>query len=238
MSTAPAKIARPSGSSGDLFDSAPPPVGAAKRASGAARRNYIEPGRTPLGILHWGRDDHKQRREVMSRWRRSVIATFLTEARPLRVAWALADYSASRGYAYVGNPRLGVELGMTPKKVDEAISALKSAGAIVVVWVQSANGDKERRIYPASAILENDPAPDGWVGARRSKKSPVCGGYRGAGSSPQAGDEGHGDYPLTRGDDLSPDQGGIESKKEKKASSHPTSARLSALRNRNVGRSE
>ena len=209
---------------------------ASPKTNGASRRTFVEPGTTPVGVVHWRRDDHQQRRGNLSRWRRAVLATFKTEVRPVRVAWAIYDLCASRGYAYAGNPHLAVELGMTSKKIDEALNALKNAGAIIVVWVNAANGSKERRIYPATEILANDPIPDGWVGSPRSKTSPSCGGYKRAKPSPHAGDDVDFRYPPTAGDDLSPDQGGTESKGEEKAQRTDMSARLSGLRNRTIGR--
>ena len=88
--------------------------------------------------------------------------TFAERPRCLRVAWALDGlFNSKSGYAYPGNARLANMTGLPINKVQEALLTLESDGAIVRVTIVRPNGQNQRVIYPANALI---PTPAVGVG--------------------------------------------------------------------------
>ena len=80
--------------------------------------------------------------------------TFAQQPRCLRVAWALDHlFNAKTGYAYPHNKQLAKMTGLPINKVQEALLTLESDGAIVRRSIVRPNGQPQRVIYAATALL-------------------------------------------------------------------------------------
>ena len=106
----------------------------------------------PYGALTWGSAAERNKR--LMPWRRAVSMTFAERPRCLRVAWALDQlFNAKTGYAYPPNKYLADVTGLPINKVQEALATLESDGAIVRVTIVRPNGQNQRIIYPANALI-------------------------------------------------------------------------------------
>jgi hypothetical protein len=84
----------------------------------------------PPGALTWASAAERNRKLIP--WRRAVSMTFAVQPRCLRVAWALDGlFNGKSGYAYPGNDGLANMTGLPINKVQDALLALKSDGAIL-----------------------------------------------------------------------------------------------------------
>ena len=80
--------------------------------------------------------------------------TFAEQPRCLRVAWALDHlFNAKTGYAYPLNKQLANMTGLPINKVQEALLILESDGAIVRRSIVRPNGQPQRVIFAATALL-------------------------------------------------------------------------------------
>ena len=134
----------------------------------------------PSDTLTWGSAGERNRK--LMRWRRAVSMTFAEQPRCLRVAWALDHlFNAKTGYAYPLNKQLAEMIGLPINKIQEALLTLESDGAIVRRSIVSPNGQPQRVIYAATALI---PSVEG-VG---SPLAPGVGGtpVGGGGGSPPA----------------------------------------------------
>ena len=108
----------------------------------------------PSGVLTWGSAGERNKR--LMRWRRAVSMTFTHQPRCLRVAWALDHlFNAKTGYAYPHNKHLAEMTGLPIIKVQETLLKLESDGAIVRRTIVLPNGQPQRVIYAATALLPN-----------------------------------------------------------------------------------
>jgi hypothetical protein len=88
--------------------------------------------------------------------------TFAERPRCLRVAWALDGlFNGKSGYAYPVNAHLANMTGLPINKVQEALLTLESDCAIVRLTIVRPNGQEQRVIYPANALI---PTPTVGVG--------------------------------------------------------------------------
>jgi hypothetical protein len=114
----------------------------------AAERKHI----APSGALTW--DSPAQRNGLLKVWRRAVMTMFGEQPRCLRVAWALDHlFNVKTGYAFPTNGWLAEETSLKENKVQSALKELEDGCAIVRGWVTHSNGQKQRVIYPARAII-------------------------------------------------------------------------------------
>ena len=105
----------------------------------------------PSGALTWGSAAERNKR--LMPWRRAVSMTFAEQPRCLRVAWALDHlFNAKTGYAYPLNKHLADMTGLPINKVQDALLALQSDGAILRI-TRVSGGRRQRLIYPATALL-------------------------------------------------------------------------------------
>src|SRR5262249_53573518 len=85
---------------------------------------------------------------------RAISMTFAERPRCLRVAWALDGlFNGKCGYAYPVNADLTNMTGLPINKVQDALLALESDGAILRITRVQPNGQQQRLIYPATALL-------------------------------------------------------------------------------------
>jgi hypothetical protein len=106
----------------------------------------------PSDALTW--DSAGERNKRLMRWRRAVSMTFTHQPRCLRVAWALDHlFNAKTGYAYPHNKHLAEMTGLPIIKVQETLLKLESDGAIVRRTIVLPNGQPQRVIYAATALL-------------------------------------------------------------------------------------
>jgi hypothetical protein len=106
----------------------------------------------PSDALTWGSAGERNKR--LMRWRRAVSMTFAEQPRCLRVAWALDHlFNAKTGYAYPLNKQLANMTGLPINKIQEALLTLESDGAIVRRSIVLPNGQPQRVIYAATALL-------------------------------------------------------------------------------------
>jgi len=136
----------------------------------------------PSGALTWGSAAERNRKLIP--WRRAISMTFAERPRCLRVAWALDGlFNGKSGYAYPVNADLANMTGLPINKVQDALLALESDGAILRITRVTSGGRRERLIYPATALL---PTPAGGVAV-----TPTMGvgghPHDGGGGSPPAG---------------------------------------------------
>src|SRR6516225_5324139 len=107
----------------------------------------------PPGALTWASGAERNRKLIP--WRRAISMTFAERPRCLRVAWALDGlFNGKSGYAYPGNHGLANMTGLPINKVQDALLALESGGAILrITLVTPGGGWPQRLIYPATALL-------------------------------------------------------------------------------------
>ena len=106
----------------------------------------------PSGVLTWG--SAGERNKKLMRWRRAISMTFAQQPRCLRVAWALDHlFNAKTGYAYPHNKQLANMTGLPINKVQDALLTLESDGAIVRRSIVLPNGQPQRVIYAATALI-------------------------------------------------------------------------------------
>ena len=106
----------------------------------------------PSDALTWA--SAGERNKKLMRWRRAVSMTFAEQPRCLRVAWALDHlFNAKTGYAYPHNKQLANMTGLPINKVQEALLILESDGAIVRRSIVRPNGQPQRVIFAATALL-------------------------------------------------------------------------------------
>jgi hypothetical protein len=106
----------------------------------------------PNGVLTWAKSS-KQRNHVLQRWRHAVFSNFGQQARCLRVCWVLSDlFNVEKGYAFVSDPTLSELTSLPRNKTQATLTELERGGAIVRTRV-FLDGRRQRRIYPAAAIL-------------------------------------------------------------------------------------
>jgi hypothetical protein len=110
------------------------------------------PTTTPAGALTWGSAAERNRKLIP--WRRAISMTFAERPRCLRVAWALDGlFNGKCGYAYPVNADLANMTGLPINKVQDALLALESDGAILRITRVTPGGRRQRLIYPATALL-------------------------------------------------------------------------------------
>ena len=150
---------------------------------GSASRARLMTYAAPSYALTWGSAGERNKR--LMPWRRAVSMTFAEQPRCLRVAWALDHlFNAKTGYAYPLNKQLANMTGLPINKIQEALLALESDGAIVRRSIVRPNGQPQRVIYAATALLPN---------AEGGGATPLGGGGgatpvgRGGGSPPASG---------------------------------------------------
>ena len=106
----------------------------------------------PSGALTWASAAERNRKLIP--WRRAISMTFAEQPRCLRVAWALDHlFNAKTGYAYPLNKHLANMTGLPINKVQDALLALESDGAILRITRVTPGGRTQRLIYPATALL-------------------------------------------------------------------------------------
>jgi hypothetical protein len=104
----------------------------------------------PSGALTWASAAERNRKLIP--WRRAISMTFAERPRCLRVAWALDGlFNGKSGYAYPVNADLANMTGLPINKVQDALLALESDGAILRITTSGAR--RQRLIYPATALL-------------------------------------------------------------------------------------
>src|SRR5262249_12813432 len=122
----------------------------ASRSQAQGRRVLTDTA--PYGALTWGSAAERNKR--LMPWRRAVSMTFAEQPRCLRVAWALDQLShAKTGYASPPKKHLADVTGLPINKVQEALATLESDGAIMWVTIGRPNGQNQRVIYPANALI-------------------------------------------------------------------------------------
>jgi hypothetical protein len=105
----------------------------------------------PRGVLTWS--SGAERNRLLMLWRRAVFGMFGEQSRCTRVAWVLADlFHGKTGYAYASNAWLANETLIPENKLRATLATLEAGGAIVRSWVVH-NGQKQRVVYPSSALL-------------------------------------------------------------------------------------
>ena len=106
----------------------------------------------PSGALTWASAAERNRKLIP--WRRAISMTFAERPRCLRVAWALDGlFNGKCGYAYPVNADLTNMTGLPINKVQDALLALESDGAILRITRVTPGGRTQRLIYPATALL-------------------------------------------------------------------------------------
>ncbi len=136
------------------LDGATDNLAAPKKLVGAARRNFIEPDKTPKDALVWRTNDPEARRRIMGKWRGALFFLITTETRPLKLAWALCDLMGKHGYAFARAAYLAEETQLTERNVRAALTRLEKIGAIATYWVKG-DGKQERRTYPMASVIRN-----------------------------------------------------------------------------------
>jgi hypothetical protein len=115
----------------------------------------------PSDALTWNSAGERNRQ--LRLWRRAVSATFAEQPRCLRVAWHLDSlFNTKVGYAHPSNAYIANETGLATNKVQEALATLEKGGAVVRGTMIRPSGQKQRIIYPATALI---PTPIAGVGA-------------------------------------------------------------------------
>jgi hypothetical protein len=107
----------------------------------------------PPGALTWTSAADRNRKLIP--WRRAVSMTFAEQPRCLRVALGALDhlFNAKTGYAYPTNAAIADMIGLPINKVQEALLALENDGAIVRLTKITPGGQRQRLIFPATALL-------------------------------------------------------------------------------------
>lgn len=117
----------------------------------AQHNDQSEQNYAPRGALTWR--SPSQRNSLLRLWRRAVCTAFAEQSRCLRVAWTLAElFNAKYGYAYPSNTVLASETGLAENHLRATLLVLEQGGAIVRGYVFH-NGQKQRVIYPGSALI-------------------------------------------------------------------------------------
>jgi hypothetical protein len=104
----------------------------------------------PAGALAW--TSARQRGVLRRLWRIAVMRRFSESSRVLRLAWALQELAADKGYAFSTDAHLASETRVPAGKVERALKELQDAGCIIRVHV-SKSGRFQRRIFLAAAII-------------------------------------------------------------------------------------
>jgi hypothetical protein len=104
----------------------------------------------PEEALTW--KNSKQRSTRMFEWQCAVSNEFATSVRLVRIAWLLGTLSLRDGYAFATDSYISEKLGIPLNKVQQALTELDRAGAIVRAS-HFVGGKAQRRIWPSTKII-------------------------------------------------------------------------------------
>jgi hypothetical protein len=85
-------------------------------------------------------------------WQCAVTTRFASSARVVRIAWLLSLLSQKEGYAFPTDGYISETLGIPVNKVQQALTELERAGAIIRAS-SFVHGKPQRRIWPAIKII-------------------------------------------------------------------------------------
>jgi hypothetical protein len=105
---------------------------------------------TPDEALTW--KNAKQRSVRMFEWHCAVSNQFAASVRVIRIAWLLGMLCLREGYAFSTDTYISNTLGIPLNKVQQALTELERAGAIVRAS-HFVGGKAQRRIWPSTKII-------------------------------------------------------------------------------------
>jgi hypothetical protein len=112
-------------------------------------KRHFERG-TPQDALTW--NTARQRWARLLGWQVAVSTKFAGSARIVRVAWLLSWLCQKEGYAFPTDGYISKTLGIPLNKVQQALTELQRAGAIVRAS-SFVDGKARRRIWPSTKII-------------------------------------------------------------------------------------
>jgi hypothetical protein len=133
------------------------PPDSIQRAPRKSQRKFISPNATPPLALMWV--SNNERKAALVSWMVATGKRFAESPRCLRVAWALHGLVGRTGYAFATDAFLSRQLGIPPKKIQEALHQLDMGGAIIRCGVFTKTGRDERRIWLSSANIPAEEIP-------------------------------------------------------------------------------
>jgi hypothetical protein len=112
-------------------------------------KRHFERG-TPKDALTW--KSARQRSIRMFGWQVAVSTEFPTSVRIVRIAWLLSLLCQKAGYAFATDAYISETLGIPLNKVQQALTELERAGAIVRAS-SFVDGIAQRKIWPSTKII-------------------------------------------------------------------------------------
>ncbi|HEY6734354.1 MAG TPA: hypothetical protein VI256_11255, partial [Roseiarcus sp.] len=112
-------------------------------------KRHFERG-TPKDALTW--KNARQRSIRMFGWQVAVSTEFPTSVRIVRIAWLLSSLCQKEGYAFATDAYISETLGIPLNKVQQALTELQGAGAIVRAS-SFVDGIAQRKIWPSTKII-------------------------------------------------------------------------------------
>jgi hypothetical protein len=112
-------------------------------------KRHFEAG-TPADALTW--KTPKQKYKGMFAWRVAVMVKFVGHDRPVRIAWLLDCLCWKEGFAFATDSYISKTLGIPLNKVQQALTQLERAGAIIRAS-SFVDGKPQRRIWPSTKII-------------------------------------------------------------------------------------
>jgi hypothetical protein len=112
-------------------------------------KRHFERG-IPKDALTWS--TARQRAARMFGWQCAVTTNFASSARVVRIAWLLSLLCQKEGYAFPTDDYISKTLGIPLNKVQQALTELERAGAIVRAS-SFVDGKPQRRIWPSIKII-------------------------------------------------------------------------------------
>jgi hypothetical protein len=125
-------------------------------------KRHFERG-IPKDALTW--NTARQRWSRMLGWQIAVSTEFAGSARALRIAWLLSSLCQRDGYAFPTDSYISETLGIPVNKVQQALTELERAGAIIRASSFVA-GKPQRRIWPSVKIIPPTAGGDGYPPGR------------------------------------------------------------------------
>jgi hypothetical protein len=138
-------------------DGSPPPPDSIQASPHKSQRKFIPLNATPPLALKWVTNG--ERKDALVSWMVATGRKFAESPRCLRVAWALHGLVGKTGYAFATDAFLSKQLGIPPKKIQEALHQLDKGGAIIRCGVFTKTGRDERRIWLSSENISEEETP-------------------------------------------------------------------------------
>jgi hypothetical protein len=85
-------------------------------------------------------------------WQCAVTTKFASSARAVRIAWLISLLCQKEGYAFAADSYISKTLSIPVNKVQQALTELERAGAIVRAS-SFVDGKPQRRIWPSTKII-------------------------------------------------------------------------------------